>query len=263
MMSDHRTNTGWGDDVARADQTSERRNEVFERVTTGRISEEIVDRVKTAIRDGRLEPGDRLPPERELTTRFGVSRMSVRDALRILEASGLVEIRVGARGGAFVRAPGSSIVGEGIVNMLMLSPASSADVTEARRVLELGIVPLVVERATEDDLDSLSQICAESKAALRAGDYPVELSARFHVAFARASHNEAIGLLVESLRGPLLMSLERAKEVAPKTMGVSGVREHVAVVEAIRDRDPERALAVMDRHLRRTARRVATSRSER
>ena len=225
-------------------------------MTTGRISEEIVDRVKLAIRDGRLLPGDRLPPERELTERFGVSRMSVRDALRILEASGLVEIRVGARGGAFVKAPGSSIVGEGIANMVMLSTASAADVTEARRVLEVGIVPIVIARATEDDLASLDDICTESKAALRTGDYPVELSARFHVAFARASHNAAIELLVESLRGPLLMSLERAKEIDPKTMGVSGVREHAALVRAIRDRDGDRAASVMSRHLDRTARRL-------
>src|SRR5688572_14610888 len=92
---------------------------VFQRVSTGRISEEIVEQVKLAIREGRLEPGDRLPSERELTTQFGVSRMSVRDALRILEAGDLIEIRVGARGGAFVKAPGSHVVGEGIANMMM------------------------------------------------------------------------------------------------------------------------------------------------
>lgn len=248
--------------MARAGQ-SDVRGDVFERVTTGRISEEIVERVKTAIRDGRLQRGDRLPSERELTTRFGVSRMSVRDALRILESSGLIEIRVGARGGAFVRAPGSSFVGEGIANMLMMSSASASDVTEARRVLELGIVPLVTERATEEDLVAMTEICQEARAALHGGDYPVELSARFHVAFARASHNAAIELLVESLRGPLLVSLERAKQAAPRTMGVSGVREHVALVEAIRDRDAERATAVLDRHLRRTARRLAARRPTR
>lgn len=251
MLSYHRTNP----EGSLRDSTNTHKN-VFRRVTTGRISEEIVDRVKLAIRNGRLLPGDRLPPERELTERFGVSRMSVRDALRILEAGGLIEIRVGARGGAFVRAPGSNIVGEGIANMVMLSSASAADVTEARRVLELGIVPLVIARATEDDLAALDGICAESRAALRAGDYPVELSARFHVAFAGASHNAAIELLVESLRGPLLMSLERSKEIDPKTMGALGVREHAALVQAIRDRDGDRAISVMSRHLGRTARRL-------
>lgn len=232
--------------------------EVFRRVSTGRISEEIVEQVKLAIRDGRLQPGDRLPPERELTTQFGVSRMSVRDALRILEAGDLIEIRVGARGGAFVKAPGSHVVGEGIANMMMLASISAAEVTEARRILELGIVPLVVERANPEDIEALREICDESRAAVKAGNYRIELSAMFHVRFARASHNPAIELLVESLRGPLIMSLERAREAA-HAAGVSGVREHAALVQAVRERDTSRAQAVMTTHLDRTARRLAAS----
>ena len=231
---------------------------IFSRVSTGRISEDIVEQIKDAIRSGRLRPGDRLPPERDLTERFGVSRMSVRDALRILEAGGLIEIRVGARGGAYVKAPGSTVVGEGIANMLMLSSVSPEEVTELRRILEVGLVHLVAERATEEDLAVLEEICRQSKEALRAGDYPVELSARFHVAFARASHNGAVEMLVESLRGPLLTSLERAKAAAP-AMGPSGVREHVELVQAVRDRDAQRAESIMARHLRRTARRLAGS----
>jgi GntR family transcriptional regulator, transcriptional repressor for pyruvate dehydrogenase complex len=231
---------------------------MFARVSTGRISEEIVEQIKLAIRSGRLQPGDRLPAERELTERFGVSRVTVRDALRILESAGLVEIRVGARGGAFVRAPASSIVGEGIANLLMMSSLSPQEVTECRRIVEVGIVPLVCERATEEDLAVLEAICAESREAVRAGDYPVELSARFHVAFARAAHNGAVELLVESLRGPLLMSLMQAHERAP-SMGTSGVREHVALVAAVRDRDVKRAQAILTRHLGRTARRLASS----
>jgi GntR family transcriptional regulator, transcriptional repressor for pyruvate dehydrogenase complex len=230
---------------------------IFRPVSSGRISEEIVEQVKLAIREGRLEPGDRLPSERELTTRFGVSRMSVRDALRILEAGGLIEIRVGARGGAFVTAPGPAIVGEGIANMMMLASVSPAEVTEARRVLELGIVPLVVERATPEDLAELTEIGNRGKGAAAAGRYDVDLSARFHIMFARASHNHAIELLVESLRGPLVMSLARARDIS-HAAGVTGAREHAALVRAIRDGDVQRAREVMTRHLDRTARRLAS-----
>jgi GntR family transcriptional repressor for pyruvate dehydrogenase complex len=235
---------------------------LFRPVNTGRISEEIVEQIKLAIRAGHVQLGDRLPSERDFAEQFGVSRVSVRDALRILETSGLIEIRVGARGGAYVTAPPSKLVGEGIANMLMLSVASPSDVTEARQVFETAIVPLVCERATDEDLEELGAICNEQKQALAGGDYSVELSARFHVALARATHNTAIEMLIESFRGPLLMSLERAKEVAPG-MGRSGVREHLAMVEAIRDRDVDRAREIMSRHLRRTARNLAAQQNRR
>jgi len=237
-------------------QASVRPRPTFAPITSGRISEEIVEQIKEAIRGGRIRPGDRLPPERDLAERFGVSRVSLRDALRILEAAGLIEIRVGARGGAYVTVPPSTLVGEGIANMLMLSVASPSDVTEARLVFETAIVPLVCDRATAEDLHGLEAICEEQDRALAAGDYPMELSARFHVALARATHNPAIELLIESFRGPLLSSLERAKEVAP-SMGTLGAREHRELVDAIRDRNPEAAVGIMGRHLRRTAEHLA------
>ena len=77
---------------------------LFNRINPGRISG-IVDQIRLLMRQGQLQPGDRLPAERELCEHFGVSRVTVREALRVLEANGLVEIRVGARGGAFVRSP--------------------------------------------------------------------------------------------------------------------------------------------------------------
>src|SRR6188472_328553 len=120
---------------------------LFNRVVPGRASEMIVDQIRLLIRDGSLKPGDRLPSERELGERFGVSRVTVREALRGLEANGLVTIRVGARGGAFVTAPTSALVGEGISDLLTFSVIEPGDVTEARQVFEVGIVPLVCQRA--------------------------------------------------------------------------------------------------------------------
>src|SRR3954462_6200317 len=101
---------------------------LFSPVVTGRVSAEIVGRIKAAIRGGALAPGDQLPPERDLTKQLGVSRVSVRDALRMLEANGLIEVRVGARGGAFVTAPGPQLVGEGLADMLLLADVAPAQV---------------------------------------------------------------------------------------------------------------------------------------
>lgn len=227
--------------------------DIFSPVSMGRISEVIVGQVRQLLRQGQLRPGDRLPAERELCEYFGVSRVTVREALRMLESSGLVEIRVGARGGAFVTTPTSDRVGDGLADLLSLSVISAADVTEIRQILELGIVPLVCERATEADLDALDEICARSKAALSDGDYSVDLSAEFHTRVAQATRNPALTVLVESFRGPILMSLEEAKASAPE-MGELGTVEHEQFVAAVRRRDPEAAASIMRQHLDRAAR---------
>jgi DNA-binding FadR family transcriptional regulator len=231
---------------------------MFEPVVTGRISADIVGQFKAAIRDGRLVPGDQLPPERDLTRQLGVSRVSVRDALRALEAHGLIEVRVGARGGAFVTAPAPKLVGEGIENMLLLSSVSPADVTEARMVFELGMLELACERADEDDIAALEAICARSEESLAGGEHDVSSSTEFHTRLARCTHNAALALLAESFQAPLQASLEQARRADPE-MGRRGLDEHRALVDAIRARDAERARTIMAEHLRRTARRVGAS----
>ena len=232
------------------------KGDLLSRVSIGRISEVIVEQVRVLIRQGQLSAGDRLPSERELCERFGVSRVTVREALRVLEANGLVEIRVGARGGAFVTVPSSRRVGEGISELITLASLSGTEVTEARMVFELGIVPLVCERATEQDVAELYEICDRSAAALEDDEYPLTLSAEWHTRYARAAHNRAVLMLVESLHGPLLMSLEKARDVAPMH-GRRGVDEHRALVDAIQARDADTATSLMATHLARTAARLA------
>jgi DNA-binding FadR family transcriptional regulator len=231
---------------------------LFSPVGTGRVSSEIVGRIKDAIRSGVLAPGDQLPPERDLTRQLGVSRVSVRDALRMLEAHGLVEVRVGARGGAFVTAPAPDLVGEGLADMLMLADVDPAQVTEARMVFELGLLELACARATADDVADLDAICDRADAALAAGAYEPSLSAEFHARLARATHNDALALLAISFQAPLARSLRRAQEADPAA-GRQGAVEHRELVRALAARDPQRAREIMAAHLGRTAARVAVT----
>ncbi|RBM17699.1 FadR family transcriptional regulator [Prauserella sp. PE36] len=229
---------------------------MFNRVTSGRVSNLIVERIRVLIRDGQLKAGDRLPSERELGDQFGVSRVTVREALKMLEANGLVTIKVGARGGAFVTAPTSERVGEGISDLLTFSVVEPADVTEARQVFEIGIVPLVCRRADAQDVHELLEICDRADALQRTeGEYPVSLSAEFHVRVARATHNPALELLARTFHGPVLRSLMRAQEEDP-SVGIKGAQEHREFVEAVQMRDVAAATAVMTAHLARTAERL-------
>jgi DNA-binding FadR family transcriptional regulator len=230
--------------------------DMFSPVSLGRVSHVIVEQIRLLINGGKLRPGDRLPSERELCTRFGVSRVTVREALRVLEAGGLVEIRVGAHGGAFVTTPTNERLGEGLADLLRLSPLTAAEVTEARMVFELGIVSMVVERATAEDIAALREICARQRAALKNGSYSMTLSAEFHTRVAACTHNAAIEMLVQSFHGPLLMSLNEAKSIAP-SMGRRGNAEHQDFVEAVERGDAPAAMEIMGNHLQRTADRVA------
>ncbi|HEV7649714.1 MAG TPA: FadR/GntR family transcriptional regulator [Actinophytocola sp.] len=231
--------------------------ELFSPVSVGRISQVIIEQVRLLIRQGKLKPGDRLPSERALCGRFGVSRVTVREALRVLEATGLVEIRVGARGGAIVAEPSSDSVGEGIADLLTLSALSASEVTETRMVIEVSLIPLVVARAGADDLAELTEICRAQEAALAENrHHSTELSAAFHTRLAGCSHNAAVAMLVQSFHGPLLASLDAAAATAPE-MGRRGIEEHLQLVEAIAAKDADLAAEIMRAHLARTAGRLA------
>lgn len=217
-------------------------------VAPGRISELIVHQIRELIVAGRLSPGDRLPSERELAEQFQVSRVTVRDALRILEAQGLLEIRVGASGGAFVTTPTAAVVGEGITTMLLMSAIQPPQIAEARLLMELGIVMLATQRANADDIAALHEVCRRAEEALANHDYDVKLSAEFHSCLAAATHNGALQLMTESFRGPLSMAAARAREPADEAHAAS-VAEHVEIVAAIEGRDLPRAQRAMTAHL--------------
>jgi GntR family transcriptional regulator, transcriptional repressor for pyruvate dehydrogenase complex len=231
-------------------------------VNDRRISALIVDQVRSLIHEGKLTPGDRLPPEREMCERFGVSRVTVREALRVLEAGGLVEIRVGAHGGAFVTQPTSDRVGASITDLLTLSSVTAGDVTEVRMVLEVGILPLLCDNADEEDFAALEAICDQQEAALDSGAYDVTLSAQFHTRLAAATHNTAFEMLIHSFHGPLLMSLATAQKTAPE-MGKRGVEEHRGLIAAIRAGDAETGERIMREHLSRTADRLCLDEPQR
>src|SRR4051794_9677441 len=220
---------------------------LFAPVSVARASSSIADQIRQAIVTGRLEQGQRLPPERELAEQFGVSRVTVRDALRALEAMGLIEVRVGARGGAFVTVPTGSIVGQTMSDMMMMSAVTPEDIVEARLVVELGTVTLACARATDEDLAELQDLAERSQSALAAKTYTRELSWDFHALVAKAAHNGAIEGLTSSFRSSLSMHPIRTREGA-RAHSLT-VEEHARIFEAIERHDGETARREMATHL--------------
>jgi DNA-binding FadR family transcriptional regulator len=220
---------------------------LFAPIAVARASSAIAEQIRQAIVTGQLAQGDRLPPERELAEQFGVSRVTVRDALRGLEAMGLVDVRVGARGGAFVTAPTGAVVGQTMSDMLMMAAVTPEDVVEARLIVELGTVTLACARATDDDLRLLRELSERSRRELAAGTYTRELSWQFHSLLAHTAHNAAVDGLTHSFRSSLSMHPIRTREGS--RAHASTVEEHDAILDALERRDGAAARRAMAVHL--------------
>jgi DNA-binding FadR family transcriptional regulator len=220
---------------------------MFAPVSVARASSAIATQIREAILGGRVREGERLPPERELAEQFGVSRVTVRDALRALEAMGLVEVRVGARGGAFVTAPTGSHVGQTMSDMMLMRAISPEDIVEARLIVELGTVTLACARATDDDIAGLRALISQADEALGNGTYTRELSWEFHALLAAAAHNAAVEGLTSSFRSTLSMHPIRTREGARSHN--RSVQEHMRILDALVRRDGAAARREMAHHL--------------
>jgi len=158
-------------------------------------AELVVRHVRDRIDRGDIGPGDRLPAERELALQVGVSRPSVRAGLRALAAMGVVQSRHGA--GTFIRGGPPSLGSEPLSFLAALHRFSRDEMFEARRILEVGVAGLAAERATGDQLASISEEITEMYASM---DDPQEFllhDIRFHRAVAAAAANPILASLVE------------------------------------------------------------------
>src|SRR6267143_1343703 len=135
---------------------------MFPAVRTPRVYEHIVAQIERAIYEGRLAHGDKLPPERQLVREFGASRVAVREALRALEHRGLVEVRQGSAGGYFIRELDATPVVRDFQTLFRLGRVSSAQLAEARALLEPESARLAAARVTDTELKGLGE-CLETR----------------------------------------------------------------------------------------------------
>ena len=221
-------------------------------VESRRAFEEILHQLEQAIIAGHIAAGDRLPPERELADRFGVSRTSVREALRVLEALGVVRVRRGADNGAtLLEKPGNAFTH--LFNFqLALEHISVRSLVEFRTLIESWAAATVARRNGAEVADELEQLVEQMG---RQGvDQPTfqELDAAFHLQLVRAGGNELLTLVLEGARSAIArVMLEAISTVRdwPATRRRL-VREHRAVCAAMREQRPEDAAKVIEKHIR-------------
>jgi GntR family transcriptional repressor for pyruvate dehydrogenase complex len=207
---------------------------------------DVRQQVAERIHRGVWRFGDRLPAERTLAAELGVSRTTVRRACRDLVAFGVLEVRSGAGSlsGTFVR---SELVPRGMLGYPTSLPLGEiTGVLESRRLFEPEVALLAAERATRDDLTELRRTITIQEKHVDDPHQVSLLDPSFHIAMARATHNETIVAMMEVLHQRLV--LLRTTDFRP-TIAVGAIEQHRITLDALISGDRDKILAAMDSHL--------------
>ena len=222
---------------------------IFKPIKPKKVSAQIAEQIRSSILAGEFNPGDKLPPERELAEMFGVSRPSVREALNVLAAAGLVESYQG--GGTVVRSLVETATGNPLSEMIRTEQARALDVIEVRKCMEGWTAFFAAQRALPEDLRRLEDIVENMERNLEAVKPSQDLDANFHIVIAQATHNVVWLHLMQSIFDAMKefqRGVWRAVYLTKEDHRTLYIH-HRAVYEAIRDRAPERARDAMLAHL--------------
>lgn len=191
----------------------------FRQVQTRRTFEEVTAQVHSLLFDGSLKPGDRMPPERELCLMPGVGRPALRAALRSLEAGGLLELRKGKTGGAFIATGNHRVVSGGMFDMLRLGSVTLEQMFEAREWFLSSLVRPACRRITTEEIARLRQHIADAQVLHSQGRFSerMDCNFEFHALLAEARRNPVAVVVVRGLMDALRSLIsEIGSELAPK-----------------------------------------------
>lgn len=202
-----------------------------------RVSDEIVNQVKNLISKGTLKPGDQLPPERELIKQFGVSRPTLREALKSLIAMGFLEVTPTKR--TSVKSVISERIQDPLSLLIKMDTQKIFDLIEVRKALEAWSAFLAAERATEDEIKQLESIIKEMKTAFEKGRSWEKEDADFHLAIAQATHNTIQTHIMSTFYDLLRESVARVFTDQVKVKRL--LHQHYRIFSAIKNHSPEKA----------------------
>ena len=227
---------------------------MFKPIKHVKVSDEVVDQIRNLISQGKLKPGDRLLPERELIREFDVSRPSLREALNSLITMGFLEIK-GKR--TFIK----SVASESMQNPLSLLIKADAqklfDLIEVRKAIEAWGAFLAAQRATEEDIKQLENIIEDMKKAYEQGRSWEKQDADFHLGMAQATHNTIQTHMMSTIYDLLRESVAKVFKDRAKVKKL--LDHHQRIFNAIKNHSPDKARERILEHLNYVESEVRTS----
>ena len=225
---------------------------MFQEVRQNRVFQEVVAQVEEAILQGRLKAGNRLPAERELVEIFKASRGTLREALRVLEQKGLIDIKTGVKGGAVVKDLTTRQVSESLALLIRSQKASLRDLAEFREGVEGMVAALAVERATKEDVRQLKSLLKEAKTHLDAGtegwDAFIRVDNQIHMALARMARNPVYESVMQTVYDNIRRYFDR---FLPRQEDIlrENYQDLCDVIEAVEERQAEKASTLVQGHV--------------
>ena len=222
----------------------------FEKITKPhRTYQEVLKQINTLIIEEKLRPGDRLMGEREMAGELGVSRTTLREALRTMEFLGWVEIKPG--GGTFIRDAQLNEVISPLALALSVEPTRIEELWETRITLEVECAGLAALRASGEDLQGISHALRDMQSNLEDLDAYAKADMRFHYLVTQASQNSMMNRLLQTF---VVHILELIKKAGPLRFshdigGLCTIQEHIAIYDAIVSHNAEQSRILMRKHL--------------
>lgn len=215
-----------------------------------RVYQSLVDRIKQEIFQRALQPGDRLPHERALAEQYGIGRSAVREALRVLEIQGLVQVRHGYRGGVFVAEPGASPLLSALDASLRLDHVGVDELYDARRLIEPMLARMAAERDPSTLASRLRANVEAAEACLSEGRSAFTHNMEFHAILAEAGGNRVVTLIMRAILDLLQEGRQRQPPEDP-SLTRQAVAGHRQIMDAVAAADGRLVEALMLAHLMR------------
>jgi GntR family transcriptional regulator, transcriptional repressor for pyruvate dehydrogenase complex len=240
--------------------------DMFRKVARNKLMQEVVEQISEAIINLTFTTGDKLPSMKVLQEMLGASRGTIRESLRVLEQRGLVEIRLGAKGGTFVRESTTQPIAEGLGVLIRQRKISLDDLSEFRQVVEPGLLNLVIERMTSAELDELKDFLGDfqphaEKGALGWHGF-LDVEVRLRKALIRMARNK----VYEAVLVPIhenIFSYGYAYLPVEKANIKQAYRDWCDIIDALEKKDAGRAISITKDHITRYAKLMKRGMAER
>lgn len=226
---------------------------MFVPVGSGRAFDSISEQIRAKMAEKKLQPGSRLPPERVLAVQFGVSRNTLREALRSLESSGVLVLKRGAQSGAYIKQSNGEGITTGLIDMFNLGTLKPEQLTAARILIESAIVRAVCASALPQDIEALERNVEEAMSHSKEGrvDARIRANLDFHRTLAQATHNPLLVAVMNAILHVLQSFIN--------TLGPYGDDDYVfrsrrKFIRYLKERDVDAAVAEMEKSLLRLQR---------